>query len=238
MSKTLYDIVGVARDASPDAIASAAQTRMEAIKLAHAKGDANAATDSYALKEAFSILRDANKRAAYDAKLDMKAELTLAPGPAADPVLKREPVDSGTATATEEPKPADLIIYRDGEEPHDDGDPVKQFIALATTAVLIAVAVGYRAYRAELRNLDRVTAENIASFNTTSWIRTLGPAKPVVEVEEEPEKPKPFSLESFEREQEKRDEENRRRMERERRDYDRARQREQYEDQQRASRGF
>jgi len=233
MSKTLYDIVGVPRDASYEIIAAAAQARMDAIKQAHNKGDPNSATDSYALKEAFSILRDANKRAAYDAKLSLKAETPLAQGPAAEPLLKREPMLS-----SEEAKSGDLIVYRDGEEPHDDGDPIKQLIAIAVTACLIAVGVGYRAYNAELRRLDRASAENIASFNTTSWIRTLGPAKPVVEVEEEPETPKAFSLETHQQEQEKRDAETRRRMERERRDYDRARQREQYEDQQRAARGF
>lgn len=231
MSKTLYDIVGVARDASHETIAAAAQTRMDAIKQAHQKGDPNAATDSYALKEAFAILRDANKRAAYDAKLSLKAEVPLADGPAAEPLLKREPMMS-----SEEAKSGDLIVYRDGEDPESDGDPVKQFIGLAVTAIVIALAVGFRAYRAELNKLDRATAENIASFNSSAWIKTLGPAKPVVE-EEEAEPPKPFTLEGHQQEQEKRDAEMRRRMERERADYERARQREQYEDQMRAARG-
>lgn len=232
MSKTLYDIVGVSRDASHETIAAAAQARMEAIKQAHAKGNPNAATDSYALKEAFAILRDANKRAAYDAKLNLKTEVPLAPGPAAEPLLKREPL-----LAADEAKSGDLIVYRDGEDPETDGDPVKQFVALGITAIVIAVAVGFRAYRAELNKLDRTTAENIASFNSSAWIKTLGPAKPVVE-EEEVEPARPFTLESHQLEQEKRDAELRRRMERERRDYDRARQREQYEDQLRAQRGY
>jgi len=229
MSKNLYQIIGVSRDATPEAIIAAAQARMEALKRAHHIGDPQAATESFALKEAFSILRDPAKRAAYDARLDAAAAAST---PAADPVWRREleqPMPPGVA--------GDLVIYADGEEP--DEDPFKKLLALAITACLIAAWVGQRAYRAELDRLDRATADAAHAFDARGWIRTLGPAKmAVADDERAADAPKPFSLEEFEREQERRDADMRRRMERERRDYNLQQQREERDNQLRLMRGY
>lgn len=229
MSKNLYQIIGVTRDATPEAIIAAAQSRMETLKRAHHSGDPQAATDSFALKEAFGILRDPAKRAAYDARLDATAAAT---GPAANPVLRRDieqPLPPGVA--------GDLVIYRDGEEP--DEDPFRKLLALAITACLIAAWVGQRAYQAELNRLDRATADAAHAFDARGWIRTLGPAKTLVAEEDSAaDTPKPFSLEEFERDQERRDADMRRRMERERRDYNAQRQREERDNQLRLMRGY
>jgi S1-C subfamily serine protease len=76
MKKTLYDILGVAADADHDQIVLAYRNRIEDAAAEHL--DPN---ERVLLKEAYSVLSQANQRAAYDASLARQAQ-----APRIDPV--------------------------------------------------------------------------------------------------------------------------------------------------------
>ncbi|MBI1891882.1 MAG: trypsin-like peptidase domain-containing protein [Burkholderiales bacterium] len=73
MKKTLYDILRVAQDASADDIARAYQDASEKLQTAD-KHDANALI---AVREAFQVLSNTQRRAAYDASLASRAAPAL-----------------------------------------------------------------------------------------------------------------------------------------------------------------
>jgi hypothetical protein len=205
MKKTLYEIVGVARNATADAIDAAARAKMEEIKIRHQRGEAEAALEGYALKEAFAVLRDPVKRVAYDAKLDMAD--TPAP-----PATDRTP-----------------IVYYQAAESGGNDWRVYAGIAVALMATL-GVMSGYFSYQAEFRLLDKAEKEKAEKFNARAWVGSLGPAEGATEGLQpaSTEMPaKAFSLEEFERDKERRDAALRRQMERERREYDNTRRHEQ-----------
>ena len=76
MKQTLYEILGVERDASPEAIDAAFKRRLAELNAAPAR-DPNAVVIA---REAFHVLSNANQRAAYDASLAARAAGARNPG--------------------------------------------------------------------------------------------------------------------------------------------------------------
>ena len=66
MSKDYYDILGVERDATPEAIKKAYRRRAMKVHPDVAPDDAQAAEKFKELSEAYEVLSDPNKRAVFD----------------------------------------------------------------------------------------------------------------------------------------------------------------------------
>lgn len=84
MAETLYDVLGVAGDASPEALRAAHRERARQLHPDTASGDAAAMR---ALNEAWSVLSDPARRAAYDRSVEAVRETEVETGaePPADP---------------------------------------------------------------------------------------------------------------------------------------------------------
>lgn len=68
MKRTLYEILGVDKNAAPELIAEAYRTSLARCEERLSRGDPDAQTDAVTIKDAYAVLSDPNLRTVYDAR--------------------------------------------------------------------------------------------------------------------------------------------------------------------------
>ncbi|APV51964.1 hypothetical protein BWI17_21215 [Betaproteobacteria bacterium GR16-43] len=185
MKKSLYEVAGVPPAAPSAVIGMAIKRRLQKLQES---GAPDAEAQAYALREAWSVLGDEKRRAAYDAKLaavapkPVPAAPVAAPGgapvaspaavPAAAPVAKPAVAPSTAKVAL--PDEMDLVFVV--EEAHAPSR-IKTYAAVAAGLLVFALA-GLWMMTSGSRSATKAPAKDGVVDNRSSFAKARGAQTP------------------------------------------------------------
>lgn len=187
MKKTLYELVGVPRTASREVIAAACQRRIA--KLEHDTSE-DARLQVFALREAWSVLGDAQQRNAYDASL--AAPVAPAPTVLLDPAQAKLAAQMAPETL------ADTLLKKHEVPPK--WNRFRIFAGLGAAVFFIAIANTWNQSRSIAVQKKVEAAEYEQTYGEPLAAKKAAPA-PAPEAKEK------FSAEQFEKEMREREKE-------------------------------
>lgn len=154
-NRTYYDILHVGRDAPAEIIQSSYRTLMQ--KLKHHPDLGGDAATAAVINEAYAVLNDAARRAEYDAKLDVFAQIA---GGFAEQATDEEP----------EPVPVRILNpFRECifcESPHPHGKVIDVDASCRTCHSPLSLAEGMRAATEDQRAVARIDKSQTLALYT------------------------------------------------------------------------
>jgi hypothetical protein len=161
-SRNFYDVLHVSRDAPPEIIRGSYRTLMQQLKN-HPDLGGDAATAAL-INEAYAVLTNPERRAEYDARLDVMAQVAQG---------------VSEAPASREPTPANVLRldpYRQCvfcETPHDHGRMIELDASCHTCGSPLSTAENHRIEEIDQRAVARVDKRQNITFYT-HWPQPRG----------------------------------------------------------------
>ena len=161
-NRDYYEVLHVNRDAPLEIIRGSYRTLMQRLKNHPDLGGDPAIAAR--INEAYAVLRDAEQRAAYDARLDLVAQIARgAPKEFADYPTP------GPATATLDPSRECVFC----EAPHDHGNTAEMDVGCHTCGSPLATAIEHRMESLDKRAIERIGKKKKITFYT-HWPQRRG----------------------------------------------------------------